>query len=299
MTGKDVSGVLNIDKPAGITSHDVVNRVRELMGRRKIGHAGTLDPMATGVLLICVGQATRLAEYLAATPKVYRATILFGQTTDTYDADGKIVAETDPLHLTRAAVDQAFEAYVGRICQAPPPFSAIKKGGVPLYKLARKGIAIQPEPRIVYVDAIKLVAWNFPEVVVEVVCQSGVYIRSLAHDMGQKLEVGAHLTGLVRIASGKWHLRDAISLQMLAQALANDALRTVLQPKERVLAELPQVILSTQEAQAARFGQSIFRPSPPGASLIAGYDAGGELVAIFDSQETGELKPKKVFNPDC
>lgn len=298
MSEKDISGILNINKPAGITSHDVVDQVRGLIGIRKVGHAGTLDPMATGVLLICIGQATRLAEYLMKGQKVYRATVLFGQTTDTYDADGEIVSEVDPSILTEAAVNHAFLSFVGRVCQVPPPFSAIKKGGIPLYKLAREGVAVESKPRIVHIDVIKLIEWNSPEAVVEVICRSGTYIRSLAHDVGQALEVGAHLAELVRVASGEWHIKDAVSLQTLTQVVANGTLDTVLHPKERALTVLPQVILSDREVQAVRFGQSIIHPSPPDASVVVGYDTAGKLVAIFNPQETGELKPKKVFNPD-
>jgi tRNA pseudouridine55 synthase len=295
---KAISGILNINKPAGITSHDVVNQVRGLIGIRKVGHAGTLDPMATGVLLICIGQATRLAEYLMKGQKVYRATVLFGQATDTYDADGETVSEVNPSILTKAAVNHAFLSFVGRICQVPPPFSAIKKGGIPLYKLAREGVAVKPKPRIVQIDAIKLVEWDFPKAVVEVICRSGTYIRSLAHDVGQALEVGAHLTGLVRVASGEWHIKDTVSLQTLTQVVANGTLDTVLHPKERALTALPQVILTDREVKAVRFGQSISHPSSSDASVVAGYDTAGKLVAIFNPQETGKLKPKKVFNPD-
>jgi len=289
------SGIFNIDKPAGITSHDVVNRVRKIVGIRRVGHAGTLDPMATGVLIVCVGQATRLIEYIMLGQKRYRATILFGQATDTYDAEGEVVAEADPSGLGEAMVQQAISAFVGTISQIPPPFSAIKRKGVPLYKLARQGINVVPEPRLVQIEAIEPVAWRLPEVVVDVVCQGGTYIRSLAHDLGQKLGVGAHLTGLRRMASGDWPVETAISLERLASAAAADALMTVMQPQERAMAGWPRITLSTEQVRSVRFGQAIFYPALLADSVVVGYDSHDKLVAILQAGETGQLKPKKVF----
>ena len=295
MAGSNLSGIFNINKPGGLTSHDVVNKVRRLVGLRKVGHAGTLDPMATGVLLVCVGQATRLIEYLMAGPKIYRATIQFGQTTDTFDKDGQVTATTDPAELTPEAITRALSEFVGEIDQTPPPFSAIKKEGVPLYKLARKGVMVDAKPRRIQIDAIEPVHWRLPEVVVDVSCQAGTYIRALAHDLGQMLGVGGHLSGLIRLASGNWSLENAISLEILAQAVAENRLDEVIYAQERALSGMAGVSLSPAQARAVRFGQLIDTPSIWDTPLVAGYDISGKLVAILSTEQPGFLKPKKVF----
>jgi tRNA pseudouridine55 synthase len=292
----NVSGIFNINKPSGLTSHDVVNRVRQLVGTRKVGHAGTLDPMATGVLLVCVGQATRLIEYIMAGSKTYRATIRFGLTTDTYDKDGQVIANADPSALTKETVTQALSKFVGEIDQTPPPFSAIKKEGVPLYKLARKGIMIQARPRRIRIEAINPIQWQLPEVVVDVICQTGTYIRSLAHDAGQMLGVGAYLTGLIRLASGNWSLDNAISLEVLEQAVVENRLQSVLHAQEEAVVDMPGVQLSPAQARAVRFGQSIDAVSTWNTSPVAGFDPSGKLVAILSTEQAGFLKPKKVFS---
>lgn len=296
MVSGNVSGIFNINKPSGLTSHDVVNRVRQLVGTRKVGHAGTLDPMATGVLLVCVGQATRLIEYIMAGSKTYRATIRFGLTTDTYDKDGQVIANADPSALTKETVTQALSKFVGEIDQTPPPFSAIKKEGVPLYKLARKGIMIQARPRRIRIEAINPIQWQLPEVVVDVICQTGTYIRSLAHDAGQMLGVGAYLTGLIRLASGNWSLDNAISLEVLEQAVVENRLQSVLHAQEEAVVDMPGVQLSPAQARAVRFGQSIDAVSTWNTSPVAGFDPSGKLVAILSTEQAGFLKPKKVFS---
>jgi tRNA pseudouridine55 synthase len=296
MVSGNVSGIFNINKPSGLTSHDVVNRVRQLVGTRKVGHAGTLDPMATGVLLVCVGQATRLIEYIMAGSKTYRATICFGLTTDTYDKDGQVIANADPSALTKETVTQALSKFVGEIDQTPPPFSAIKKEGVPLYKLARKGIMIQARPRRIRIEAINPIQWQLPEVVVDVICQTGTYIRSLAHDAGQMLGVGAYLTGLIRLASGNWSLDNAISLEVLEQAVVENRLQSVLHAQEEAVVDMPGVQLSPAQARAVRFGQSIDAVSTWNTSPVAGFDPSGKLVAILSAEQAGFLKPKKVFS---
>jgi len=178
-----ISGILNLDKPAGMTSHDVVVHVRRLLGVRKVGHAGTLDPMATGVLLICLGQATRVAEYLMRSDKVYRAEIRLGVATDTHDAEGKVI-KTTQVTVGEGEVREALASFVGQIEQVPPMYSALKRQGVPLYKLARRGIVVERKPRTVKIHQIKLLDWSPPLVTIEVTCSPGTYIRALARDLG-------------------------------------------------------------------------------------------------------------------
>ncbi|MEM7034026.1 MAG: tRNA pseudouridine(55) synthase TruB [Chloroflexota bacterium] len=294
------TGILNINKPIQMTSHDVIKQVRKLTGVRKAGHAGTLDPLATGVLLVCLGQTTRLIEYLTAEIKVYRATILLGQATNTYDAEGEITQQADPSGLTRQQIEQTLEMFIGRIQQVPPAFSAIKKQGVPLYRLARQGITVEPDPRTVHIETIEPVCWNLPELILDVTCHAGTYIRSLAHDLGQHLGVGAHLAGLVRLQSGAWSVSEAISLEDLAFHCQNDSLIEVLKPKEAAVHSLPSVHLSQAETSALCQGQAIDQPQELAArSLadqpIAGFDQVGKLVAILQLSADGLLKPKKVF----
>lgn len=296
MRNKTVSGILNLNKPAGFTSHDVVNHVRKLTGIKRIGHTGTLDPLATGVLLVCVGQATRLIEYLVPGTKQYRAVIRLGQATTTYDAEGEVTSQADPAGLTEADVQRALAGFTGDIAQVPPAFSAIKKNGVPLYKLARKGLLVEPEARAVHVERIDLLSFNLPEITVEVTCGPGTYIRSLAHDLGQTLGVGAHLTELTRTANGCWRIEQAVSLETLAQAAADGSLADLLGSKEEALAHLPRLILSPEEETAVKMGQ--FLPAPPGWTepVTAAYNLAGELVAILIPREPQLLKPKKVLS---
>ncbi len=211
-----MEGILNIDKPQWLSSHDVVARVRRICGTRRVGHAGTLDPLATGVLLVCVGRATRLSEYLMGQQKVYTATVRLGQTTNTYDAEGEVMAERPFSHITPAAIEQALGLYRGSIEQVPPIYSALKVNGQPMYKLARAGKDVERKPRPVTIYELDLIDWTPPNLELRVVCSTGTYIRSLAYDMGETLGCGGHITVLRRTAVGEFKIADAISLEDLA-----------------------------------------------------------------------------------
>jgi len=211
-------GILNLDKPRGPTSHDVVARIRRLTGVRRVGHAGTLDPLATGVLLICIGRATRVSEYLMTGRKVYRARARLGVTTDTYDAEGQVVAEAE-VEASRAQVEAALAQFRGQIAQVPPMYSAIKHQGTSLHRLARQGIEVEREPRPVEIFRLELTAWEPPECTLEMTCSRGTYVRSLVHDLGQTLGCGAYLTGLIRLASGDF--ADSARRLCQGQAIAN------------------------------------------------------------------------------
>ncbi|MFQ5614400.1 MAG: tRNA pseudouridine(55) synthase TruB [Anaerolineae bacterium] len=290
-----LSGILNINKPSGLTSHDVVHRVRRILKQRKAGHAGTLDPTATGVLLVCVGQATRLVEYLVKSTKEYRAVIRFGVATNTYDAAGEVTATADANGLTRSQVRQALEAFIGEIRQKPPPFSAIKKDGVPLYKLARRGQRVDPPSRPVYIDSIELLAWERSLATILVRCQAGTYIRSLAHDAGQRLGVGAHLSDLTRTASGEWRLEDAITLDTLAQAAAAGTAARLLHPLDAAIAAMPAVTLSAATARRVIFGQKIELDVPGEPPTVRAYTPAGDFLAILIPSSPGVWQPHKVF----
>lgn len=286
-----VDGILNLNKPQGMTSHDVVDRVRAVARQRRVGHAGTLDPMATGVLLVCLGRATRLAEYLMASPKIYRARIRLGTATDTYDAEGRVVEER-PVRVDRQEVEAALERFRGRILQVPPMYSAIKHKGQPLYRLARQGITVEREPRPVEIYDLRLIRWEPPDLTVEVTCSPGTYIRSLAHDLGQALGCGAHLAGLVRLASGDFRLEDAIPLDELTP----ERLPEVLLPPDAALRRFPAFHLDEGAARAVRSGRAIAGPPPDGEPLARAYGPDGSFLAVLEYRPDRRVwHPRKVF----
>ena len=300
-SGSPMSGLLNIDKPKGLTSHDVVARIRKLAGQRKVGHAGTLDPLATGVLVVCLGQATRLMEYLLLDQKQYRATIRFGMATDTLDAEGQVVAQADPAGLTEDRLRAALAGFLGQIEQVPPVFSALKQGGKPLYRRARAGQAVTVEPRPVRIDSLDWVAWQPPDLTIDIVCSAGTYIRSLARDLGQAVELPAYLAGLTRTASGKWPLADAVPLEVLEREVRADATawQIYLQPIDRVLPHLPGVTLSEEMAEHVRHGRQVELEALPGQPpLLCAYTPGGDFLAILTQSDAGDKlwQPKKVFS---
>lgn len=220
-------GALLVDKPAGPTSHDVVDAVRRQFRLQKVGHAGTLDPNATGLLVLLLGRGTKLSERLMGADKVYEGTIRFGVTTDSYDADGEVTATRPLPELTLDNLNTAARDFVGDIQQVPPMVSAIKKGGVPLYKLARKGVEVEREPRLIHVYQFKFDHYAPPDATFRVKCTKGTYVRSLAHDLGEKLGCGAHLKHLRRTSSGQLDVRDAIPFEDLLQLESPELLRRV------------------------------------------------------------------------
>jgi tRNA pseudouridine55 synthase len=296
-----LSGIVNVDKPPGVTSHDVVDAVRRVAGQRKVGHAGTLDPMATGVLLVCLGQATRVAEYLMDGTKKYRATIVLGATTDTYDADGDVVDQGGRTDWQQAEIEAALAAFVGQIEQVPPMYSAIKRDGEPLYKLARQGKTVERPPRQVEIDEIELLDWAPPSMIVQVTCSPGTYIRSLAHDLGQRLGSGAYLAALVRLASGRFILEDAVSLERLEEAFEHGHEDRYLLPVDEALLDWPALIVGTHDAQRIVQGQAISGEPPANGDrgervLARAYSCDGDFLAIMAYHpEMERWRPKKVF----
>lgn len=293
MTNDD--GILNLDKPRGPTSHDMVARVRRLTGVRRVGHAGTLDPLATGVLLICIGRATRVSEYLMAGRKVYRARARLGVTTDTYDAEGQVTAEVE-VKASRAQVEAALAQFRGRIAQVPPMYSAIKRKGTPLYRLARQGVEVEREPRQVEIFRLELTEWSPPECTLEMTCSRGTYVRSLAHDLGQTLGCGAHLIGLARLASGDFRLEEAVTLEEFAQAAAEHRWPDLLRPLDGALTHFPALRLDADSARRLCQGQAIANGEWQGGGLIRVYGPDGAFLALAARDPaTGLLQPRKVF----
>ena len=207
-----LDGAILIDKPAGPTSHDVVDAIRRHFNLKKVGHCGTLDPNATGLLIIVLGRGTKLSEKLMSDDKVYEGSIKFGETTNSYDADGELVASLPVPMLGLDQLNEAASQFIGDQMQVPPMVSAVKKGGVPLYKLARKGIEVEREPRLIHIYNFRFTAYEEPVAHFRIACTKGTYVRSVAHELGEKLGCGAHLARLRRIVSGKFDVAQAISL---------------------------------------------------------------------------------------
>jgi tRNA pseudouridine55 synthase len=293
----DVHGILNIHKPTGMTSHDVVARIRKLLKQRRVGHAGTLDPAASGVLPICVGQGTRVAEYLSENGKAYRASIIFGVETATYDAEGEITstASTDELDLT--SITAALERFKGPQMQMPPRYSAIKIQGQAAYKRVRAGEEITLEARPVEIFRLEIVDWQKPTLILDIACSKGTYIRSLAHDLGQALGCGAHLAGLLRTRSGPFLLEESTTLEELARACEQNELARYLQPADKALEQYPALSLDEEGEQRVRHGNAFtYEIADEERSLARVYGATGNFLAIAEWSPGGKKwQPKKVF----
>lgn len=291
-----IDGIFNIDKPIGITSHDVVARVRRLAGQKRVGHAGTLDPAASGVLPILLGQATRVAEYLSESGKAYRATIRFGIVTDTYDAEGEVVRES-PVTLTRGDINAVLPEFLGDQLQRPPLYSALKRDGQRLYALARAGQTVEIEPRPIHIDAIEVVDWTLPTLTIDISCGKGTYIRSLAYDLGERLGPGAHLAALVRTRSGPFSLATSVTLDELAQAFVAGNWRDYCFAPDEALLDWHAAILGEASEASMSYGQELHFPTelPKDAhSLLRAYTADGRFLGILRRSETG-WQPHKVL----
>jgi len=288
-----VDGVLLLDKPSGVSSNAALQRARRAFNAEKAGHTGTLDPLASGLLPICFGEATKFARFLLDADKRYRATLRFGVTTTTYDAEGDVVA-TRPVDVERAPLAAVLAHYTGDIRQVPPAFAALKYQGHAYYDYARKGIDIPREARAVRVHRLALLDWQSPDAVVDVVCSKGTYVRSLAADIGDALGCGAHLAALRRDATGGFVLDDAVALDVL-EALDRDARRRLLLPVDALLRELPRVDVVGATATDLRHG----RPSPGAATqtgLASAYDERGSLLGVVRC-EAGVFVPERMASP--
>jgi len=284
------NGVLIVDKPAGMTSHDVVARVRRLGGERAVGHLGTLDPMATGVLPLVLGRMTRLAQFYAAAEKSYEGEIRFGFSTDTYDAQGEPTSDPQPVALTFEQVSAAAARFRGSIQQTPPPFSAKKIRGVPAYKLARKKEEVELKPIQVEVREFEILGWDGDRARFCARVASGTYLRSVAHDLGQLLGVGGHLASLRRTRVGEFGLEDAHALDELEQA--EDVESLFVHPR-RILPEFPSVTATEESLARIRNGMAVNLPEMSRAPLVKVFAGQAELVCIA-SRVAGTLFHPKV-----
>lgn len=275
----ELSGVLAVDKPAGITSFDAVQAVRRLVGVRRVGHAGTLDPFATGLLIICVGEATKAVPFLMDGDKEYEAVIALGAETDTCDPEGTVVAEVDASHVTRQAVEDALGAFVGQVEQVPPVFSAIRKDGRRLYELARAGEEVEVPSRVVRIEAVDVTAFEPGRVTIRVRCGKGTYIRSLGRDLGRALGTVAHLAALRRTASGPVRVEDAASLSAL-QALDVEAVIARMQTISAALAHLPTIQLEPDAARRFGCGQRVAVEGATDTEAARVLDPSSRLIAV-------------------
>lgn len=289
-----ISGVLVVDKPVGLTSHDVVQIVRRGTNIRRAGHTGTLDPRASGVLVILIGPAVRLSEYVSASDKRYQAVVRLGASTDTYDAEGSILS-TSTVNITEEQFEKTLQQFVGSIEQVPPPYSAVKVKGKKAYEMAREGEEVNLEPRTIHVYSLDLLEWAPPEAVIDVYCSSGTYVRSLAHDLGEILGCGAHLVGLRRTKSGRFTLRDAVPLRKLKEAFENGTWYQYLIPAAEALSDWPAIELTHENVDTIRHGHRV-AATPGSPPMACGISEQGELVALLEyDAESHEWQPRKVF----
>jgi len=291
-----VNGFLVIDKPVGISSHDVVNRVRRILGTKKIGHTGTLDPFATGVLPIAAGEGTKAIQFLDEGEKAYDAVIRLGVTTDTLDSTGTVLQECDPAEIGHEQLSKAVDSLTGDIYQVPPMYSAIKQGGQPLYKLARKGIEVERQPRQVTIHRLEVLSFDNPFVSVKVRCSRGTYIRTLADDFGKALGCGACLTELRRTISGPFRLADAMTLDQLAEYVAAGVVQQHLLTLPAAVSHLMQIQLSVAELQRLKNGippHDRLSDVPSGLVSLM-YDK--QLIAVAEQTPEKRITLKRVFN---
>lgn len=293
-----MDAVINLDKPTGMTSFAAVARVRRLTATRKVGHTGTLDPMATGVLPLCLGRATRFSRYLVDTDKTYLATITLGASTTSYDAEGEVVTRGDASAVSREDVNAALAVFRGDILQTPPMHSALKHHGQPLYRLARQGISVHREPRPVSVQRLELTGWQPPLVTLEIDCGKGFYVRSLAHDLGQALGCGAYLSGLTRRRVGNLRLEDACSLESLERAAEAADFEGLLLPVATLVEALPRLVLDDARITSLSQGSRVTLENSqavPGASRYRVHRTVGDFIGVARLEEENLLRPERIL----
>ena len=302
--GLAAGGYLNINKPQGWTSTDVVRKLKGVARAKKIGHGGTLDPLATGVLPICVGSATRFADTVLLGTKSYRITMTLGSSTNTYDSEGDTTAEADWSAVTREQIVESLNDFRGKFDQVPPMFSALHHNGQRLYELARKGIEVERPARPVETMSLELVEFNAPEVILDVECGHGFYARTLVHDIGEKLVTHAHMTGLVRTHAGVFNLENTVTIEQVIAAADSGDWRDVAMPIDTTLQHMRQATLTSAQVEMVGYGRQIavYDIGKAGdfesGDRIRAYAPDGELLAIliFEPEKLG-WRPEKVLMP--
>jgi tRNA pseudouridine55 synthase len=303
-----MDGILNINKPPGSTSFSIVSRVKRWSGVRRVGHAGTLDPIASGVLPVCLGHGTRVIEFLMEATKTYQAQIELGTATDTHDATGKITQQGDYSSIDKEQPEAALAAFHGSILQTPPMYSALKHHGQRLYQLARAGVNVERKSRLTKINRVELKEWQPPIATIEVECGKGTYIRSLAHDLGQSLGCGANVKNLSRLRYGIFDIGASVSLTQLEQAFFHGYWRQFLYPADTVLQCWAAIVVNEEASQAIKNGQP-WIPVKDNGSVEAGYthsstgspycrvySASGNFLGVLRlNSERGQWQPVKVF----
>ncbi len=294
-----VDGILNVNKPKGKTSYSVVAWLKRLSGEKHVGHAGTLDPLATGVLPVCFGQSTKVIQFLMNSSKTYSAKVRLGVTTDTYDSDGKIISSSDITNITREQVEEALASFQGFIKQTPPVYSALKHRGWRYYELARSGISVEPKVRQVQIFSIKLMEWSPPFLVIEVKCGKGTYTRSIAHELGQALGCGACVADLVRLTYGPFHIDQAVSLLEIETAFNTGSLTQFLFPLDAVLLSWSALVVTEEREFLIKNGcpLPLFEELPFSSEYRRVYAADGRFIAVLRfSTRTGLWHPIRIFS---
>ncbi len=286
-----LSGLLNVNKPRGMTSRDAVDLVQRLARPAKVGHAGTLDPLATGVLVMCVGSATRLIEYVQRMPKRYTGTFLFGRHSPTEDTDGEVTLLVGPPIPSRGELEAAAKQFVGRLMQRPPAYSALKVAGRRAYDLARRGEAVELQPRPIEVYSLAVARYEYPELVLEIECGGGTYVRSLGRDLAEALGTAAVMSALARTAIGPWTIADAIDPERLTAADWS----AHIEPLLKAVGGLPKRELSSEEVSRVRKGLTIPNSGPATDSEVAAVDCRGQLVCLLIRRGPSEWGPSKNF----
>ena len=294
-----INGILNINKPAGETSQKIVALVKRWSRQRHIGHAGTLDPGATGVLPVCLGQAARISPFLFASHKTYLAEIELGVATDTYDAQGKVTQRVDPSRITREQVEGLFPCFRGTILQKPPMYSAVKHQGERLYELARAGITVEREERKAEVFRLELLQWQPPFFTIEVECGKGTYIRSLAHDIGQSLGCGAHIRMLIRLRCGPFDINDSVTLPQLEDSFRHKYWQDFLHPMDVVLEHWIAAIVGKEKEHAISNGRPVDLDDGDYKGHCRAYSIDGRFLAVLRFLPgNGLWQPEKVFSSE-
>lgn len=293
-------GILNVYKEKGYTSHDVVAKLRGIVGQRKIGHTGTLDPDAEGVLPVCLGKATKVCDLLTDKDKTYRAVLLLGKTTDTQDLTGEVLNESDTCFLNEKEVETAIQGFVGEYRQIPPMYSALKVNGKKLYELAREGKVIERKARTVYIREIRILSIELPRVTMEVTCSKGTYIRTLCQDIGEKLGVGGCMESLLRTQVGRFSLEDSKTLQNIQELKENGSLEQILIPVDNLFEDYRRVQVDKKQEPLLYNGNMFYmegqKDVPYDKEMVRVYDCEGKFVAIYRyDAENNQYKIVKMF----
>ena len=294
---RNISGIVVLDKANGLSSNAALQEVKRLYEANKAGHAGSLDPLATGVLPVCLGEATKVSQFLLDSDKCYRARIKLGIRTDTGDSEGSIIERNAGISVSRKAIERALTKFKGEIEQVPPMHSAIKMNGVPLYKLARKGIAVEREPRLVTLYQVCLLEFVNSELELEISCSKGTYIRTIADDLGQELGCGAHVIELRRTQAGVFTEKDSISAEELALEKENrglDKIDQFLIPMDRAIQDLPEVNLPSITASHVKNGQAVLVRHLPKNGLVRMYED-EQFIGIGSIDDDGKVAPRRLI----